>query len=187
MYLGSGFLLIALAQVAVILTKVVLYYDTTFVQQVGRMIITSHAVSSVDIFYYIGFFLHKFLTLLGFYIIYRLPAKEKSSEDFFLAFYFIIVSAFFSTNIYYLYHLSVLILLAFIINNYCQVYIKNQAKNTLILIIAFGMLAFSNVLFFLSKLQTIYVTANIIELASYAILLTLIVRILRCEKVSKKG
>ncbi len=81
LYLGVGFLLIALAELATIFTKVVLYYDTTFTQHIGQVIVTYNVVKSVDIFYYIGFFFHKLLTLLGFYVIYRLPLKKKFSGD----------------------------------------------------------------------------------------------------------
>ena len=64
LYLGLGFFLIAIAEIATILTKVVLYYDFNITQQVGQMIVTQQVVKSIDIFYYIGFFFHKFLTLL---------------------------------------------------------------------------------------------------------------------------
>ena len=65
LYLGSGFGLIALAQLATILTKLVLYYDIGPSQEIGQAIITSQIANSVDFFYYAGFFFHRFLTLSG--------------------------------------------------------------------------------------------------------------------------
>lgn len=182
LYLGIGFLLIAIAQLSVILTKVVLYYDTTFTHQIGMMVINYKVVSSVDMFYSIGFFLHKILTLLGFYIIYRLPVKKSSVGDFVLALYFIILSALVSSSAYYLYHLTVLVLLALIINNYVEIYKKNKSENTKILILALGILALGHLIFIMSKIQTLYVTANLIQLVSYIILLFLITRILKNPK-----
>ena len=84
LYLGIGFLLISLAELARIFTKLVLYYDTTFIQTIGQLVITYQVVKSVDIFYYLGFFFHKFLTLMGLYVLYRLPLKKKSLSDVFL-------------------------------------------------------------------------------------------------------
>ena len=60
-YLGIGFLLISIAELSSILTKFVLYYNTTFTQQIGHMIITTQIVRSVDIFYYLGFFFYQFV------------------------------------------------------------------------------------------------------------------------------
>ena len=65
LYLGWGFGLIALAQLAALITKLVLYYDIGPTQAIGQAIITSQLLSSVDIFYYAGFFFQRFLTLAG--------------------------------------------------------------------------------------------------------------------------
>ena len=184
LYLGIGFLLIALAEISTILTKVVLYFDTDLTQEIGRAIITYHVVNSVDIFYYIGFFFHKFLTLLGFYVIYRLPLKKKAFGDLLLGLAFIIIAVIFSHGTFYLFHLAAIILLILIIKNYCDIYKKNKSGNTIMLIISFSILAFSQAIFILSGLKTLYALAQIIQVVSYLILLTLIIRILR---VSKKG
>ena len=185
LYLGVGFGLIALAQLAAVITKLVLYYDIGLSQEIGQAIITSQILKSVDIFYYAGFFFHRFLTLLGLYVIYRLPRKKKSSVDIILGIYFIIISTLLSRGIYYLFHLTALILLILIINNYYQVYKKNKFVNTKILIFAFGILALSQLIFIISKLELAFVTANIVELISYIILLILIIRILQYGKKKK--
>ena len=77
LYLGIGFLLIALGELSTILTKIVLYYDIGVVQEIGRAVITSKIVNTVDIFYYAGFFFNRFLTLLGLYLIYMIPSSKK--------------------------------------------------------------------------------------------------------------
>jgi len=121
LYLGIGFLLIALGELSTILTKLVLYYDTTITRNVGQIIVTYEAVKSVDIFYYLGFFLNRCFTLLGLYVIYKLPLK-KISSNFFLTMYFIIICALLSHSFYYIYHLTALIFLFLIINNYWGIY-----------------------------------------------------------------
>jgi len=180
LYLGIGFLLIALAQIATILTKLVLYYDTTFTHQIGQMIVTYHVVKSVDIFYQFGFFFERLLILLGFYIIYKLSLKKKWTGDSYLVLYFLILTSFFSLDLYYyIFHLTALLLILLIMKNYSQIYRKNKNTNTKILVIAFSLLALSQLIYILSKLATLFVIANLIELASYIILLILIIRILK--------
>jgi len=182
LYLGIGFLLIAIGELSTILTKLVLYYDTTITQNIGQIVITYAVVKSVDIFYHLGFFLHKFFTLFGLYIIYRPPLK-RISGDFVLTTYFIIISALLSQSFYYVYHITALIFLFLIINNYCKIYKKSKLANTKILLIALSLLAISQIIFILSKLSQLYVIAQNIQLISY---ITLLVLIMRISKNGKK-
>ncbi len=186
LYLGIGFLLIAIAEIATILTKFVLYYDTTFTHSIGTMIVTYQIVKSVNIFYYIGFSFHRLLTLLGLYIIYRLPMKKKTFGDIVLALCFIVISAFFSNFFYYIFHITALVLLILIINNYFVIYKNNKAENTKILIIAFSILALSQINFILSKVGGLYVVGQLLQLVSYIILLFLIIRIFKHGGKKKK-
>lgn len=185
LYLGAGFGLIGLAQLAAILTKLVLYYDFGPSQEIGKAIVTSQILNSVDIFYYAGFFFHQLLTLIGFYMIYRLPREQKSIGDYLLIGYFIIISALVSREITFIFHLTALMILLMIVGNYYDVYKKNRFLNTKILMTAFGILAFSQVLYLFSAYSLLYVTGNIIELISYTILLGLIIRIRKYGKKKK--
>lgn len=187
LYLGLGFLLIATGELSTILTKLVLYYNTTITQEIGRMIIEYKIVQSVNIFYYIGFFLSKFLVLLGLYVIYKIPSNEKLSVDFFLTTYLILGIALLSHIIYYAYPLTALIFLILIIKNYYKIYKKDKLANTQILIFAFVLLAISQVLFILSELNYFYVEAQIIQLVSYITLLALIMRIIKNGKKKEQG
>jgi len=187
LYLGVGFLLIAVAELATIFTKLVLFYDTTFTQQIGQAIITYNIAKSVDVFYEVGFFFHKLLTLAGLYIIYRLPLKRASRSDIPLVIYFMAISALSSTRFNFIFHLTALILLIMIINSYYKVYIKNRSKNTRLLLIAFLMLALSQMIFMLSKMEIMYVLAQGIQSVSYIILLFLIIRILKHGDPKFKG
>lgn len=185
-YLGAGFLAIALAEIFTILTKLILFYDTTFTQQIGQMIVTYQVVKSVDIFYYVGFFLHKLFTLLGFYIIYKIPSKKGTTEDYVIGVCFILISAAFSQIFYHVFHLTVLVLLGLIIYNYSKIYKKNKLKNTKMLLIAFWILAISQVLLCLSLLQIVYVFGQILQLVSYITLLILIIQIRKHGKEKSK-
>ncbi|MFH1311124.1 MAG: hypothetical protein ABIH65_01830 [Nanoarchaeota archaeon] len=179
LYLGLGFTLITLAQLASILTKLVLYYDIGPSQAIGQAIISSNFVSSIDIFYYMGFFFFKFLTLLGFYIIYRLPRERKSIMDYVIVLYFIVLSVIIEADFCYIFYITSFIMLIAIVEKYYLVYRENKFFNTKILMIVFAGLALSQLIFALYSLENLFAIANIIELISYIILLFLIIRILQ--------
>jgi len=185
LYMGIGFGLIALAQLATIFTKTVLYYDFGIVQQVGQAIIANRIVSSVDIFYYIGFFFYRFLTLTGLYIIYRIHNKRTYLGDTILFGYFILLSALLSTEMYYFFHLTAIAVLLLITRNYYGIYKENHFSNTQILLAAFVILALSQVLFIFSN-GALQATANIVELISYTFLLFLAIKIKKDGKKKKQ-
>ncbi|PIN77327.1 hypothetical protein COV15_02350 [Candidatus Woesearchaeota archaeon CG10_big_fil_rev_8_21_14_0_10_34_12] len=186
LYFGLGFLLIALGELSTILTKLVLYYNTTFTQQIGQIIITYNMVKSVDIFYKVGFFFYKLLTLAGLYTLYRVNSKQTTETDIILASYFIILSAAVSSSFYYLFHLTALILIAFIINKYFRLYKKNKLPNTRILITSFSLLGLSQLIFIFSKLELFFVLANLIQLLSYIMFMILVIKITLPLKNEKK-
>lgn len=187
LFLGIGFGLISLAQLATIMTKLVLYFDTTFTRQIGQAIITYTVIKTVDIFYYLGFFFYRLLSLLGLYIIYKLPLEREHKKDFILSLFFIVVISIFSKDLDYLFRLTALILLVFITRNYYIVYLQNKSKKTMLLVLAFGILAVSQIMFALASPGSfVAVVANIWELISYIILLTLIIRIIHHHGKKKK-
>ncbi|MBS3071211.1 hypothetical protein J4407_02850 [Candidatus Pacearchaeota archaeon] len=180
LYLGIGFLVIALGDLASIFTKLVLYYDTGITSEIGQAIITSQIVSTVDIFYYIGFFFHRLLTLLGLYAIYKIPpAKNKISSEFFLTIFLILVVSLLSHSFYYLYYLTAFVILLMIIFEYSKVYKKEKLVTTRMLLTSFIILAVANFTFMFSKLGPIYVISQNIQLVGYVILLVLVIRILK--------
>jgi len=177
LYLGIGFFLIALGEIATILTKLILFYDTTFTREIGQMVITYQITKSVDIFYKIGFFFHKLLTLFGLYIIYRFPLKKILTKDMILTGTFIIVSAVLSQFFFFVFHIITIVLLILITQNFNNIYTKNKLQTTKILVIAFTVLTTSHIIFALSNIKTLYVAAQIMQLTSYLIMLSVIIGI----------
>lgn len=185
MYLGVGFAFIALAQLAIIPAKFGLYYDTTFTTAIGNFIINYNIIQSTDMFYNISIFLNKALTLIGLYVIFRLP-KRKQIFDFVLVLYFLALSVFSGDLTAYLFYLTTLGLFALISYRYYSVYRKNKFPNTKILFIAFGLLALSKLLLLIPNLEIIGVLTDAIELISYIVLLVLIIRILKHDTKKKQ-
>ncbi|MBU2503544.1 MAG: hypothetical protein KJ879_00620 [Nanoarchaeota archaeon] len=184
-YLGVGFGMIALAQLASVLTKTILYYDTAPVQALGKAIISSKILNSVDIFYYTGFFFQRFLTLLGLFTIYRLPQKKVIGGDYLLIAYFVLLSALLSQKLFYLFHITAFILLTLIVVNYSMIYRRNRFGNTRILIVAFSVLAVGQLVYLLSRVGVFFAIGSLAELLSYTLLLVLMIRILKNGE--KKG
>ena len=119
------------------------------------------------------------------YIICRLPREHRSIWDSILIIYFIVISALGSQEIFYLFHITALVILLFIGYNYYKLYMRNQFKNTLILLFAFLFLGLSQLIYILSPVETMYVLANILELITYIVLLILVVIILYYGKKTK--
>jgi len=152
LYLGIGFLLIAVGELSTLLTKIVLYYDTTVTREIGQAVITYSIVKTVDFFYYLGFFFNRLFTLFGFYFIYKIPAEKKFTGDSLLVSYLLLITAFLSGSIYYLYHLTVLAILVLIIRHNYLNYEEKKLANTKILLVSFILLAISRIFFFFSSM-----------------------------------
>ncbi|MFC1685918.1 hypothetical protein ACFLZZ_02745 [Nanoarchaeota archaeon] len=188
LFLGLGFLLIALAQLSSVLTRAVLYYDTTITQSIGQAVITYQVIKSVDLFYYVGFFFHKLLTVFGLFFIYKLPLKKETKKDFLFMSFLLFMTIALSSNLHYIFYFTSLILTIFIIRNYSVVYKKNKNKNTKLLLMGFYGLAISQAIFIFSNLAILYVAADLIELVSYSIFLIVIGRIFTAsKKINKKS
>ncbi len=187
LYLGFGFLLIALGELSTVFTKLILYYDSSVTSGIGAAILTKGVVSSLDIFYDAGFFFHKLFILLGLYVIYKLPDVRKKSDpaDFVLTIYLISMIVILSNSAYYFYHLTAFILLALIVRDYVRIYMKNKSKNTAFLISAFSLLAISQLMFIFSFIDILYVLAQTLQVASYMILLALMIKITQNGKKAK--
>jgi len=186
LFLGIGFFLIALAQLSSIITKLVLYYGNAATYNIGKAIVDSQMVSSVDAIYFSGFFTNELLMLLGLFTIYKLPLKKDMRKDFLLMLYLLVISTLLSANFPYLFHLTAFFLIASIIRNYSVVYERNKNKNTKVLIIGFYVLALSQVLFMFSSIGSLFVIADLVELVSYSIFLIVIKGILASHKTINK-
>ncbi len=186
LYLGTGFGLITLAQLIVTIAKGVLFYNASFIEAGGEIVIPSSLFNFINVFYSFGFFSYMALILFGLYTIYKIPNKIFEKE-FLLISYFIIVITLFSRDATHLFHLTALVILLLIIKKYYDVYKKNGDNGTMILLYAFSGLAISNAIFIFAKLMSfVYITASAIMLVSYITLLVLIIRILEYGKNNGK-
>ena len=166
LHLGLGFLFIAIAGFASVIAKFPIYYDFGIVKEIGNAVFS------------------RFFTLLGLYVLYKLPL-ERISGEFFLYVYFITIISILSQPFYYVHHFTALLLIIFIINKYYKIYLKEKAGNTKILVLAFAILGLAQVVFLFSKLAFIYAVVQMIQLIAYIALLMLIIRIVQDGKKEK--
>lgn len=174
--LGIGFLLIAVAEIALIFTKFVIYYDAFLTQNIQGFVFVYHAIKQSLIISQIGLFLHKFFTLLGLYIIYKANLKKWKSIDFAVGVYFVLVSALLGLHSECIFHITAIILLSLIIINYKRIYKKNKLENTKMLITTFSILIASQV-FFILPIEFFYIMGQVLQLAVYILLFWLILKI----------
>ena len=177
-WLSFAFLLIGLGELSKIFMNLGLYYQFPVTYQVGKIIIQSQIVESLDVVYYTGFFLHRFLVLLGFYLIYYTVKKSKSAWEHLLILYFIIISAILTTNASYIFNITLALLLTIIYINYQSIYRETKARNTQILSIGFLILIASHLMFIFSRLSpVIYIIGDFLQLLAYIVFLYVIIKI----------
>ncbi len=183
--LGAGFGLVALAQLIITAAKTVVYYNLISIQVEGT--IPSNIITIISVASSVGLFLYRAATLFGLYVVYKTPRKV-IERDSLLIMYLVIIITVLSEGAVHLFHITALVILALMIAKYYEVYKKNRSGGTFILMLAFAELAISNIIFiFANQTSMVYVTASLIELASYITLLALIIMILEHgKKYSKK-
>jgi len=197
LYLGLAFLLIGLGE----LVRIIMYLGTNLnlstTYRIGRVIIESGIISSADIFYFVGFSLYRFLLMLGFYLIYFTTKREKTRLEHLLIIYFIFILTLFTNESYHIfnigiwaYHIfnfTIAVFIFIIVINYIRLYQERKSGNTKILIYSFFLLLISYItIIFARKEGNIYIAANTLQLISYVLFLTIIIRIYKHGK-KKQG
>jgi len=183
--LGAGFGMVALAQLIITIAKIIVFYDISFIgigDEIPQNILG--IITSVSA---IGLFLFRISILFGLYIVYKTPRKI-IERDSLLILYLLVIVTLLSEGAVHLFHITAFAILLLMIAKYYDVYRKNKSRGTFILMLAFFELAVSNVIFIFARTTSmVYITASIIELASYITLLVLIIMILEHgKKYSKK-
>ncbi len=139
-------------------------------------------LESLPTFIVLAVFLHRFLHLVGLFLLYLLHQKVPKSSMFLLI-YFAAVLTYFSRSAYYLFHLTTLFLLLFITWTYVGQWRLNKRSTTLLLTIGFATMALSQVLFMFYQITNLfYVAAEIIQVVAYLVLLITFILVLRHGK-----
>ena len=183
--LGISFFLISLSFLFKILTNFTLYFSVLQTQNIGGLLFTYHFIQPSDILFTIGSLIYRILTLIGLYLLYTIYDPQSRSSKW-LAIFLIIAAMYFSQESYYIYHIITLIVLVLITLRYYKNYRENQNYSTKLLAISFTIIILSHLVFcFVMLNPLLYVTAELIQLIGYSVLLITFIRVLRDGKKKK--
>lgn len=189
--LGFAFYLIAASFLFKMLTNVTVYYESIKAENIsGAVIQTLEVVRSFNILAISSFLIFVLANLAGLYVLYSIKKGQKISTVF-LTIYFIVVlsiiSALYSSTLYYIFHLTSLLLLIFIAAKYFNIYSATRNKNTEHLAYGFSVIAISQAFFiFIILNPLVYVIAEIVQLVGYVILLQVLISVLYYGKKKKQ-
>jgi len=185
LFLALSFIFIGCSFIFKIITNFTIYYHILETRRIGFMTFTYNAVNSSHILFFVGFLMYRLLMLFGLYMLYSIYLKQQKSNIFLIS-YLIIISTYFSSSAYYLFHVTSLFFLVIITYRYLKNYKKNRDFTTKLLAYSFGMITLSQVVFVFVAINTfLYVIAELIQLASYISLLITFIMVLRHGKKKK--
>ncbi len=185
LFLALSFIFIGCSFIFKIITNFTIYYHVLETRRIGFMTFTYNAVNSSHILFFVGFLIYRLLMLFGLYMLYSIYLKQQKSNIFLIS-YLIIISTYFSSSTYYLFHITSLFFLVIITYRYLKNYKKNRDSTTKLLAYSFGMITLSQVVFVFVAINTfLYVIAELIQLASYISLLITFIMVLRHGKKKK--
>lgn len=124
----------------------------------------------------IVFVLYHALTLAGFYVLYSIYHKQ-DTQNTIAWLYFLTLVIFVSIGANFVFHLTIALMLSFIIYNYINKYKKSKNRITRQLAIGFGIIALSHFLFIFKFYVELYLVAELLQLIGYITLLSVLVMI----------
>jgi len=178
--------LLALSFIFKIITNFTLYELEMHTKTFGLLTFTYQTVEASNTLFLIGTLLYRFLTLIGFYILFSTYYKEKNRSIYLIMAYFIFVATYFASQAYYIFHLSALLFLLFIVKKYLDNYRRTRDKPAKLILTSFLIILISNAIFIFVELNhLLYVIAEIVQLLGYVMLLISLITVLRYGKKKK--
>ncbi len=179
-YFHIFFLMIAIAFVFKIMTNFDLYFEVLKTMQIGSMQIQYISKSISTIYRFGGLFMYRLLTALFAYGLYMLAHKKRDKKDILLFTYFMIILAFLSYYGYFLFHLTMVILLGFVSYYYYKNCKKIHTRNSKLVASGFVMLTLAHAVFAVVELDLIlYVVAEVLQLVGFCLLLGAFISVIR--------
>ena len=187
LYLALSFFLVSISFLFKILMNFEIYYHVVKTQQIGFLTITYQTMQESDMIFIIGFLLYRVLTLIGFYILYSIYQNQPRLNHI-LAVYLIIVLTYFSQSAYYIFHLTLAILITLITIVYSTKYLDKKNNTTKILAASLAIIAISQIFFMLVNYNTqFYVIAEFTQLIGYLGVLTTFIMVLKHGRKKNKN
>ena len=165
-------LLLSLSFLFKILTNFTLYQQVLRTQQLGLFTFTYQTVQYSDTLFLVGTLLYRLLTLLGLYVLFSIYYNDQPKPMYLLTVFFIFVSTYFTSANYYIFHITALLLLMFVVKKFHDNSIKTKDKLAKLICGSFAVIMLSQLVFvFVHLAGILYVIAEIIQLIGYGLLL----------------
>ncbi len=182
-HFSAFFLMIGIAFLFKIMANFDIYYLEVNSIQIANAVFYFESSHVSEILFYIGFTAFRFLMMLAFFGLLYINWKRK--DGFLLSTYFIAVIALFSHSSYYIFHITMFVLLLGLFTSHFKRYIKKipHDKGMLLTPLSFFMLLLSQAVFTAIALDLmLYVVGEMFQLAGFCILLYEYFMVIRYEK-----
>ncbi len=181
-YFSLSFLLISLAFIAKVITNLLLYFPSLRQATVSWILKKYYILQETNLVYAAGNLAFRFLMLLGLLGIFWIIGESREKNKLLILFYFISLTSFVSIfsvyvggiaiPIYFIFHITAAIFLAYITYFYYETYKMRKRKGTLSISLSFFFIFLSQLVFmFLIITLSVYALAEFLQLAGYMLLL----------------
>ena len=179
-----AFLAIGIAFLSKIITNLTLLHKITITQPNFVLVVLSE-FENMQIVHFVSFLLYKILLLVGFLVLFLITYKAIKREKILLFVYLGIITVLFSIYFNFIFHLTFLIILFFLIEHFYKNYKKVKSKNSFLVLLAFILIALSNIVgTFYEICDVCYVGDELFLLAGF---LTLLINHLNLQNDKKKN
>ncbi len=179
-------LLLALSFLFKIMTNFTLYEQMYRTVPLGFFTLTYSTVHYSDQLFLVGTLLYRLLTVVGFYLLYLVYSERHARYIHWLVAYFMIISLYFTSHAFAIFHLTTLLLLLPLLWHYYSNWRKTKDKAGKLIAWSFSIIALSQIAFiFLDFDKLVYVLAESIQLLGYSLLLLSLLLVLRHGKKKK--
>jgi hypothetical protein len=188
LFAAIAFALLDLSFIFKILTNFTIYYATNITRHIGPVTLTFHGFKETDTLFFFGYLAYRLLTLYGLYLLYVVYKEKNFGVTQLFVIYLITVLTFFSQESYDVFHFTSFVLLLLITWNYFIIHKVNRKRTTMLLTLSFLLITISHMLCLsIEYMSFIYIIAEVVQLAGYALLLTVYIMVLKNgKKTSKK-
>ncbi len=185
-FFSTSYLVIALSFIFKIITNFSAYYNTQQIREVKRFVVKTVSASGPTLFN-VTYFFHRLLLLLGLYFLYKTLDREQATADNIFIIFFILLTTYFSTSAYFVFHLTSLMILMAVSWRYYVLYKARGNENTKRLYQSFSIIAVSSLVFiFVNLSKKLYVVAETIQLVGFLLLLYTFIKVMIHGKEEKK-
>lgn len=190
----SSFTLLSVSFLAKILSHITIYKTSFETKHLGIISFTYQTITHSNVLIFWGLLTYRILSILALYLFFQIYSEDSSIKNQSLTIFLLLLTVYLGQLEYYIYHLSMSVLLILIIislreknpiNKSSLVAIKNKTTNYLIR--GFEAILLSQIIFiFLFANKFIYFGGEVIQLIGYLLILTGFARVIKSDRTKKR-